>query len=88
MNHQFRCHGCGRKFPHSPGSDLHCSDECRDKGEQVRRDAAFSLEKLGFAQSEHAPNLYEKDGVAISVEQFMKEQGIALEKHAKAVAQR
>jgi hypothetical protein len=65
---------------------LHCSEECAS---QHRADQAVSEEALrnaGFHQVESIPNLWELDGVHISIEKVMRE-GLdqTLAEHREAV---
>jgi len=86
---QFHCHGCGQPFAHQPGADLFCSPECA-KAHAARQDEAEAqLKAAGFRRYLAAPNLWEKGGTVISIEQVLRE-GLdhALTAHARALEAR
>ncbi|HLW79301.1 MAG TPA: hypothetical protein VKU44_06845 [Terriglobia bacterium] len=89
LNHKFHCHGCGGQFQHRPGADLFCSAACREKHEARQDDAEGQLRTAGFRRYLSTPNLWEKGGVVISIEQVLRE-GLdhALNRHAQALEQR
>lgn len=67
------CVGCGENFPHVPGADLYCSGDCRKEHEAALAEAAKVLLSEGFSRVKATPNLFHRDGVAISIEQVMDE---------------
>jgi len=85
--HLFRCHGCGRKFPHRPGAGLDCSPRCEKKRLAELAKAEAALKKNGFAAHPKAANAFTKDGVTVTREQVRKH-GLAkvLEAHQTAAA--
>jgi|SRR5579884_825969 len=82
-----QCHGCGAIFPIAPGADLHCAHDCRTDYESAVDEAVKALTSEGFSRDTAAPNLFIKDGVAVSLEQVIRE-GFkrTLEAHNAAVA--
>jgi hypothetical protein len=83
------CHGHGASFPHRAGADLHCSEECAGQHRAAESLFVKALQNAGFHQSEAVPNLWERDGVQISIEQVMREgMDETLARHRAAVAAR
>jgi hypothetical protein len=67
------CAGCGDKFPHAHGADRFCDDDCREDHKAALAEAERAILSNGFSRDEATPNLFHKDGVAISIEQVMDE---------------
>ena len=67
------CHGHGGQFAHRRGADLHCSNECAGQHRAAQQLFERALSDAGFHQSQDVPNLWELDGVHISIEQVMRE---------------
>lgn len=68
-----QCHGDGGLFPHRHGADLHCSEECAGQHRVAQTLFEQSLSHAGFHQVKEIPNLWERDGVHISIEKVMRE---------------
>lgn len=80
------CQNCGCDHDRKPGAGLHCKPECKAAYEAAQRDAVANLESLGFVQSD-IPNMFRKDGFAVTIEQVINE-GIdkTLARHEAAVS--
>lgn len=85
MPHQFRCHGCGRLFPHKPGVDLYCSQRCQKADAKLLDKIAGQLKAKGFKQHPQAANLWLKNGVGVTTHE-VKHHGLVetLQRHAAA----
>ena len=83
------CHGCGGSFPHRHGAGLFCSQECEEQHRAAQEIMEEALRAAGFNQSADVCNLWERDGVHISIEKVMRE-GLhqALAQHQRAVDER
>jgi hypothetical protein len=85
----FRCHGCARAFHHRSGADLHCSKECEERHRADQQAMESALKNAGFHQLKEIPNLWERDGVHLSIEQVMRngfDQSLA--EHRRAIKER
>lgn len=80
------CHGHGGKVPHRRGADLHCSHECAEQHRAAQSIFEQVLKDTGFSQSKETPNLWQRDGVHLSIEEVMRE-GLdsTLARHREAV---
>lgn len=80
------CHSCGRLHRSDHGGDLHCSAECRDQAAKDRAAVEQELIAAGFTRHAEIPNLWEKAGVHISMDQVIRE-GFeeTLAQHAAAI---
>jgi hypothetical protein len=67
------CHGHAGPFTHTHGADLHCSSECAGQHRAAQQIFEKALTDAGFNQVKEIPNLWERDGVRISIEQVMRE---------------
>lgn len=47
---------------------LYCSDECEAQNDNGHWDSGKALEQKGFKRDGETPNLYIRDGVAVSLE--------------------
>ncbi len=83
------CRHCGTQFRRSAGAGLFCGDNCELAHDKANASNRESLLSAGFTQHEETPNIWVKDGVAVTEEQ-VKHQGLvkALHKHAGAVHER
>lgn len=89
MARQLLCHGCGGLFFHRHGAGLHCLDQCEAQHVAVKKETEQALRKAGFNQSVDICNLWELDGVHISIEQVMREgMDETLARHRAAVRDR
>jgi hypothetical protein len=70
---ELACRTCGRSFLHKPGAGLHCTTKCEENYADAIADAKQCLEAAGFVVSPAAPNLYVKNGVAVTIEQVIHE---------------
>jgi hypothetical protein len=82
MRRGFLCHGCGATFPHKPGADLFCSQDCEKKYLAKAEAANEQLKTAGFTRDQAIPNVWWKDAIAVTQEHVLHE-GIdkALAKH-------
>ena len=83
------CHGHGGTVPHRVGADLHCSKECEEQHRAAQQLMEQALRDTGFNQSQEVPNLWERQGVHISIEEVLRE-GLdsTLARHREAVQER
>lgn len=83
------CHGHAGLFPHRHGAGIHCSPECEAQHRADQLAAEAELQKAGFTQSKEIPNLWELNGVHISIEEVLREgMDKTLALHRAAVAER
>lgn len=82
------CHHCGKPFRRAPGAGRFCGDTCEKAHAAAMDQHRKSLTDAGFLQHSETPNLWLKDGVAISEEQ-VKNIGFekAMRKHQSAAAE-
>lgn len=83
------CHGHGGKVHHRHGADLHCSPECAAQHRAAQQIFEQVLKDTGFRQVSDVPNLWQREGVHLSIEEVMRE-GLdsALARHRQAVEER
>ena len=83
------CHGHAGSFPHRRGVGLHCSKECEARHLTDKQIVEEQLKHAGFTQVKEVPNLWERDGVHLSIEEAMRE-GLdsTLARHQDVVASR
>jgi hypothetical protein len=81
------CAHCGKEFPRVACAGLFCGDDCAKEHATQMEKATVDLQAAGFEQHAEAPNLWVKEGHAISVE-HVKQIGIekALNIHARHAA--
>jgi len=86
MGQKLLCHGHAGHFSHRHGADIHCSKECEEQHHAVQQFLEKALRDTGFNQRKDVPNLWERDGVHISIEEVMRE-GLdpTLARHREAV---
>jgi len=77
------CKRCGGKVLHG---NLYCSEACGKIVKAADRANAEQLTKHGFEQDPETPNLWRKDGVAVTLE-HVRQIGVpkAIEHHFHAV---
>lgn len=82
------CRHCGSKFPRAAGAGLFCGSDCQMQHEAYTENATFDLKAAGFEQHPETPNIWHKDGVAITEEQ-VKHVGFekAVRQHGSAAAE-
>jgi hypothetical protein len=87
MPRQYRCRSCGRQ--HTGDGNLHCSKGCANDYAQASEQAVKALTAEGFSRDTSTPNLFWRDGAAVSLEQVIHE-GIkqAVAAHSRAVSAR
>lgn len=68
---ELRCHGGQHRVPHKHAMDQHCSKECREADEFARRAVIEALEENQFTQSKLAPNMYERAGYHVTIEECL-----------------
>lgn len=68
-----KCHSCGAIKAIAPGADLHCDQQCREDYATAVEQAAIALTAEGFSRDTAIPNLFVKGGVAVSLEQVIRE---------------
>lgn len=73
MPRNFLCHGCGIQFPYSVGAGLFHSADCEAQFNANKETLRNSLIAAGFTQDPDASNLWTQNGVAVSLEQVVKE---------------
>jgi hypothetical protein len=89
MASQFLCHGCGGLFSHRHGAGLHCCNQCESQHVAVKEQTEEVLKQAGFHQNADVCNLWELNGVHISIEQVMREgMDETLARHRAAVTER
>ena len=83
------CHGCGKRFTHRHGVGIYCSAGCEGETKTRKAVAEQKLQQAGFAQHADAPHTWIKDGVAVAIEQVLREgHDVVLEAHTQAVRNR
>lgn len=88
MRRVLLCVGCRETFPHAPGADLFCGDDCRKEHKAALAEVEGDLLSKGFSRDKATPNLFHRDGVAVSIEQVMHEgMESVLAKHDRAKQQ-
>ena len=89
MPRPLQCHGHGGDFVHRRGADLHCSHECAEQHRAAQLIFEQVLRDTGFSQVKEVPNLWQREGVHLSIEEVMRE-GIdpTLARHRAAVEAR
>lgn len=89
MRNPLLCHGHAGEFQRGRGADLHCSTECAGQHKVAREMFEKALTDAGFNQVKEVPNLWEQNGVHISIEQVMREgMDETLARHRAAVRDR
>jgi hypothetical protein len=80
------CHGHGGKVSHRRGADLYCSKECAEQHRAAQSIFEQVLRDTGFSQMKDVPNLWERDGVHLSIDEVLRE-GLdsTLARHREAV---
>jgi len=83
-----RCIHCGGLFRREAGAGLCCGPGCEDKYKATTEQNRKALADAGFVQHPETPNIWHKDGVAVTEEQ-VKHHGIekTIHLHAGAVAE-
>lgn len=79
-----KCHQCNARILHAQLVDgLYCSKACRDQHQKDHDALEQSVRAYGFTQHPDAPNVFLKDGVALTAEEI-KHHGItkSLQLHA------
>lgn len=82
------CRHCGKQFARAAGAGLFCGKDCEDAHCSAMDDHRKSLTDAGFVQHPETPNIWHKDGVALTEEQ-VKHVGFekAVRQHGSAVAE-
>jgi hypothetical protein len=82
-----KCYHCKTSFPRTPGAGLFCGKDCEDAHCAAIEDNRKQLTDAGFVQHPETPNIWQKDGVAVTEEQ-VKHVGFekAVQLHASHLA--
>lgn len=67
------CRSCGAVGSIQSGADLICGPECAADYATAGTEAVAALTQEGFSRDTTTPNLFWKDGVAVSLEQVVHE---------------
>jgi hypothetical protein len=82
------CRHCKKPFRRAAGAGLECGSDCEQAYINAMDAHRKALSAAGFVQHPETPNVWHKDGVAITEEQ-VKHVGFekAIRKHTSAVAE-
>lgn len=66
MRKPLKCNHCGKRMSRVDGAGLHCGDDCTKEHYEKLAGAEAELLMQGFVPAD-APNIYIKDGVALTL---------------------